>query len=97
MAVTKSELISLLQKKYPHLTMQDIDTLVATILGELSDALIRGDRVELRGFGAFSVRKREPRVARNPKNGEAVKVAQRHSIYFRAGKELREKLNADQS
>ena len=95
MAVTKSELIARLNTRFPDLAPKDMDAFVATILNELSDALIAGDRIELRGFGAFSVRKREPRMARNPKNGETVKVAERYSIYFRAGKELREKLNSE--
>jgi integration host factor subunit beta len=69
--------------------------LVNTVLNEISTGLVQGDRIELRGFGAFSIRKREPRVARNPKNGASVTVGERFAIYFRAGKELRERVNAD--
>lgn len=97
MAITKSELIDKLQKKHPELSYQEVESAVGIILNEISDALVDGNRVELRGFGAFSTRERDARVARNPKNGETVKVDKRFSIYFRAGKELREKLNDDAS
>lgn len=90
--MTKSELIQRLSKRYPHLYQRDVEVLVTIIFGEIADALGRGDRVELRGFGAFSVRKREPRAARNPKNGTAVKVDTRHAVYFRTGKDLRERV-----
>lgn len=93
--MTKSELIQRLNQKYPHLYQRDIEVLVNTILNEISDALAREDRVELRGFGAFSIRKREPRAARNPKNGEVVNIGERRAIYFRTGKELRERINKD--
>ena len=82
-------------KRFPHLGQQGAEKLVGRILAEMSGNLEQGNRIELRGFGAFSVRHRDPRVARNPKNGETVKVEQRHAIYFRAGKELREKLNSE--
>ena len=97
MAVTKSELISRVLKRFPHLGQRGADVLVNTVFSTISDGLAEGGRVELRGFGAFSVRVRDPRTARNPKNGAAVKVATRHSIYFRAGKELREKVNHRES
>ena len=91
--MTKSELIQRLNQKYPHLYQRDVEVLVNTIFNEISDALAREDRVELRGFGAFSIRKRDPRAARNPKNGEIVNIGERHAIYFRTGKELRERIN----
>lgn len=91
--MTKSELIQRLSQKYPHLYQRDIEVLVNTILNEISGALAEGSRVELRGFGAFSVRERDPRTARNPKNGEVVTIGTRHAIYFRTGKELRERIN----
>jgi integration host factor subunit beta len=93
--MTKSQLVARLAKRFPHLYQRDLETLVNTVLGEISGGLVQGDRIELRGFGAFSIRKRDPRVARNPKNGDAVKVGERYAIYFRAGKELRERVNAD--
>jgi integration host factor subunit beta len=90
--MTKSELIARLSKRYPHLYQRDIEVLVNTMFDEITKALADGNRVELRGFGAFSVRKREPRAARNPKNGAVVQVQERHAIYFRTGKELRERV-----
>ncbi|NBX03466.1 MAG: integration host factor subunit beta [Alphaproteobacteria bacterium] len=91
--MTKSELVLALAKKYPHLYQRDIETLVSTIFDDISETLVDGGRVELRGFGAFSVRKREARKARNPKNGKEVHIGERHAIYFRTGKELRERIN----
>lgn len=90
--MTKSELIQQLSKNYPHLYQRDIEVLVNTMFEEITKALAAGNRVELRGFGAFSVRKREARAARNPKNGAMVNVGERHAIYFRTGKELRERV-----
>jgi integration host factor subunit beta len=91
--MTKSELIAKLSKQYPHLYQRDIEHLVNTIFGEITKKLAEGGRVELRGFGAFSVRKREARRARNPKNGQEVQIGERHAIYFRTGKELRERIS----
>lgn len=91
--MTKSELILRLAKKYPHLYQRDIETLVATIFDDISETLVDGGRVELRGFGAFSIRKREARKARNPKNGQEVNIGERYAIYFRTGKDLRERIN----
>ncbi len=90
--MTKSELMQRLAKRYPHLYQRDIEVLVNTMFDEISNALASGNRVELRGFGAFSVRERDARAARNPKNGEMVKVGKRHAVYFRTGKELRERV-----
>ena len=91
--MTKSELILRLSKRFPHLYQRDIEKIVSTILGEIVGTLKGGGRVELRGFGAFSIRKREARKARNPKNGQEVYIGERHAIYFRTGKELRERIN----
>jgi integration host factor subunit beta len=91
--MTKSELVLRLSNKFPHLYQRDIEKIVASVLGEISQSLVHGGRVELRGFGAFSIRKREARVARNPKNGQEVRIGERYAIYFRTGKELREKIN----
>lgn len=91
--MTKSELIQRLSKRYPYLYQRDVEKLVGTVLDSISNTLVEGERVELRGFGAFSVRKREARKARNPKNGAEVNIGERHSIYFRTGKELRERIN----
>ena len=89
----KSELIQRLAEANPHLYQRDVERIVATIFDEISAALQRGDRVELRGFGAFSVKERPARIGRNPRTGEAVQVAEKHVPFFKAGKELRERLN----
>jgi integration host factor subunit beta len=92
-AMTKSDLIKRLADANPHLYLRDIERIVATVFDEVTEALIRGDRVELRGFGAFSVRHRTSRVGRNPRTGEEVKVPDKAVPYFKTGKELRERLN----
>jgi len=91
--MTKSELIKKLSTKYPRLKESELEALVNLILKEISDALNRNERVELRGFGAFSIRERAPRVARNPRTGEKVSVGSRKTIYYRAGKELKDFIN----
>ncbi|WP_417830115.1 integration host factor subunit beta [Thalassospira sp.] len=91
--MTKSELIARLAEMNPHLYQRDVERIVATIFDEITDALARGDRVELRGFGAFSVKEREARVGRNPRTGDAVPVAEKKVPYFKTGKQLRERLN----
>ena len=93
--MTKSELIQRLAERNPHLFQRDVERIVATILDEISAALARGDRVELRGFGAFSVKHRSARTGRNPRTGESVSVDEKAVPYFKTGKELRERLNAD--
>ena len=93
--MTKSELIARLAEQNPHLYQRDVERIVSTIFDEITAALARGDRVELRGFGAFSVKKRDARVGRNPRTGDAVKVDAKHIPFFKTGKELRERLNAD--
>lgn len=95
--MTKSELILRLSKRFPHLYQRDIEKIIATIFGEVVNTLKKGGRVELRGFGAFSVRRREARKARNPKNGQEVYIGPRHAVYFRTGKELRERINKSSS
>jgi integration host factor subunit beta len=92
--MTKSDLIKRLAAANPHLYMRDIERIVGTIFEEISSALARGDRVELRGFGAFSVRSRGERVGRNPRTGDEVAVPNKVVPYFKTGKELRERLNA---
>lgn len=91
--MTKSELIQILAEKNPHLYLRDVEKIVDTIFEEITDALSRGDRVELRGFGAFSVKHREARTGRNPRTGEAVEVEEKKLPFFKTGKALRDKLN----
>ncbi|MEM1103345.1 MAG: integration host factor subunit beta [Pseudomonadota bacterium] len=89
----KSELIARLAEENPHLYQRDVERIVSTIFDEISGALARGDRVELRGFGAFSVKHRPARVGRNPRTGDAVQVEEKFVPFFKSGKEMRERLN----
>ena len=93
--MTKSELIARLAARNPHLYQRDVERIVATVFDEISKALASGHRVELRGFGALSVRSRDARAGRNPRTGESVDVRAKHVPFFKSGKELRERLNAD--
>lgn len=89
----KSELVQRIADANPHLYQRDVELIVNAILEEIVGALARGDRVELRGFGAFSVKNRPARVGRNPRTGEQVKVEEKHVPFFKTGKEMRERLN----
>ena len=89
----RSELIDTLHAENPHLTRRDMERLVAVVLETVTQTLEAGARVELRGFGAFSVRKRDPRVGRNPRTGETVHVPGKHVPFFRTGKELRQRVD----
>ena len=89
----KSELVQKLSDENPHLFQRDIENIVNAILAEVGDAMARGDRVELRGFGAFSVKNRPARVGRNPRTGANVSVDQKSVPFFKTGKEMRERLN----
>ena len=91
--VTKSELIEKIAAKNPSLTLRDIDRIVSVILDSIINALAAGERVEFRGFGAFSVRTRSPRIAKNPRTGEKIKVEKRLIPHFKNGKQLYEMLN----
>jgi integration host factor subunit beta len=91
--MTKSDLVKRLAAANPHLYLRDVERIVATVFEEISMALSRGDRVELRGFGAFSVRAREARQGRNPRTGDEVEVPDKQVPHFKTGKELRDRLN----
>ena len=91
--MTKSELLQRIAEINPHLYHRDVERIVTTIFDEISEALARGERVELRGFGAFSVKRRDARIGRNPRTGEAVHVAEKHIPFFKTGKLLRDRLN----
>jgi integration host factor subunit beta len=91
--MTKSELTADLAAANPHLTGRDVELIVATVFDEITAALSRGERVELRGFGAFTVKHRNARTGRNPRTGEAVPVDEKAVPFFKAGKELRERVN----
>ena len=91
--MTRSELLQLLADENPHLFRRDVERILDTVFQEIIEAMARGDRVELRGFGAFSVKKRDARNGRNPKTGEAVDVDQKYVPFFKTGKLLRDRLN----
>ncbi len=94
--MTKSELIQALaqdNQDNPRLYHRDVERIVSTVFDEISDALARGDRVELRGFGAFSVKERAARIGRNPRTGESVTVPEKYVPFFKSGKELRQRVN----
>ncbi len=91
--MTKSDLILRLTELYPHLLQRDVERIVGTVFDEISNALARGNRVELRGFGAFSVKQRDARQGRNPRTGEPVAVAEKYVPFFKTGKQLRDRLN----
>ena len=91
----KSELVLRVAAQNPHLYQRDVETIVGAVLDTIADALARGDRVELRGFGAFSVKKRDARAGRNPRTGAAVAVGEKRIPVFKTGKEMRERLNVE--
>lgn len=89
----RSELIQKISEENPHLFQRDVERIVNTVFEEIINAMARGDRVELRGFGAFSVKKREARTGRNPRTGDSVSVEEKHVPFFKTGKLLRDRLN----
>jgi len=90
----KSELVQIITDQNPHLYQRDVENIINAILEEISAALAQGDRVELRGFGAFSVKNRAARIGRNPRTGERVEVEEKWVPFFKTGKDLRDRLNA---
>jgi integration host factor subunit beta len=91
--MTKSELIARLAERFPQLVAKDADFAVKVILDAMTGALARGDRIEIRGFGSFALNYRPPRVGRNPKSGDKVQVPAKYVPHFKAGKELRERVD----
>ena len=89
----KSELVQRISSQNPHLYQRDVENIVNAILGEIVAAMARGDRVELRGFGAFSVKRRDARQGRNPRTGDSVSVEEKFVPFFKTGKQLRDRLN----
>ena len=89
----RSELITKIAEENQHLFQRDVEKIVNTVFEEIIEAMARGDRVELRGFGAFSVKKRDARTGRNPRTGDAVSVEEKHVPFFKTGKLLRDRLN----
>lgn len=89
----RSELIQKISEENPHLFQRDVERIVNTVFEEVIGAMARGDRVELRGFGAFSVKKRDARTGRNPRTGDSVSVDEKYVPFFKTGKLLRDRLN----
>ncbi|WP_223479171.1 integration host factor subunit beta [Oricola indica] len=89
----KSELVQIIANRNPHLFQRDVENIVNAVFDEITDSLSQGNRVELRGFGAFSVKNRPAREGRNPRTGEKVSVEEKWVPFFKTGKELRERLN----
>ncbi len=90
----KSELVRALNKKLPELQVKDVELALNCILGQLADAIVQGERIEIRGFGSFNLHHRPPRVARNPKTGEAINLPAKLALHFKPGKEMRDRVNA---
>ncbi len=95
MAMTKSELIEVIAKKQRHLPAKDVELAVKHLLELMGNSLAAGERIEVRGFGSFSLHYRPPRMGRNPKTGEAVALSGKHVPHFKPGKELRERVNVN--
>ena len=93
MSLIKSKLIQNITEANPHLFVRDVERIVNTVFDEITNAMASGDRVELRGFGAFSVKRRDARVGRNPRTGASVDVEEKHVPFFKTGKLLRDRLN----
>ena len=89
----RSKLIQIITDQNPHLYQRDVERIVNTVFDEITNAMANGDRVELRGFGAFSVKRRDARVGRNPRTGASVDVEEKHVPFFKTGKLLRDRLN----
>ena len=96
MAIVKSKLLNQLKKSYPNFLKKDLEKVVSVVLNEIKQALRRGDRVELRGFGIFSTNIQKARISRNPKTGEKVNTPEKKTIHFKLAKEMFKKLNNDE-
>ena len=96
MAIVKSKLLNQLKKSYPNFLKKDLEKVVSVVLNEIKQALKRGDRVELRGFGMFSANHQKARISRNPKTGEKVNTPEKKAIHFKMAKEMFKKLNNDE-
>ncbi|MDD5268661.1 MAG: integration host factor subunit beta [Methylococcales bacterium] len=90
----KSELVRALYEKLPELQTRDVELALNCMLGQMADALVQGERIEIRGFGSFDLHRRPPRIARNPKTGEAVNLPAKIAIHFKPGKDMRVRVDA---
>ncbi len=91
--MTKSDLVELLYRRLPHLSLTDVELAVKAMLDEMTQSLAQNGRIEIRGFGSFSLHHRPPRMGRNPKTGDAVPLPEKYVAHFKPGKELRERVN----
>ena len=96
MAIVKSKLLNQLKKSYPNFLKKDLEKVVSIVLNEIKQALKRGDRVELRGFGIFSTNIQKARISRNPKTGEKVNTPEKKTIHFKMAKDMFKKINNDE-
>ena len=92
--MVKSELVRALNEKLPELQVKDVELALNCILRQLADAIVQGERIEIRGFGSFNLHHRPPRIARNPKTGEAINLPAKVALHFKPGKEMRDRVNA---
>ncbi len=95
--MTKSELIEALAKQQPHLAIKDVELAVKCIIEKMNEALATGERIEIRGFGSFSLHLRPPRMGRNPKTGESIALSKKYVPHFKPGKELRDRVDASRT
>jgi integration host factor subunit beta len=95
--MTKSELIEVLARKQNHIAYKDVEHAVKTLLDQMGESLAAGERIEIRGFGSFSLRFRPPRLGRNPKTGDSVALSSKYVPHFKPGKELRDRVNASRA
>ena len=92
--MVKSELVHALSEKLPELQQRDVELALNCMLNQMADALVQGERIEIRGFGSFDLRHRPPRIARNPKSGESLSLPAKVAIHFKPGKEMRNRVDA---
>ena len=91
--MVKSELVRALSEKLPELQQRDVELALNCILGQMADALVQGERIEIRGFGSFEIRHRPPRIGRNPRTGESLSLPAKVTVHFKPGKEMRDRVN----
>ena len=91
--MVKSEMVKVLNKKMPDFQERDVESALNCIVNQMVDALVKGERIEIRGFGSFDLRHRSPRIARNPKTGESVQLAAKAAVHFKPGKEMKDRVN----
>ena len=92
--MVKSELVSALNEKLPELQIRDVELALNCVLEQMADALVHGERIEIRGFGSFDCRHRPSRIARNPKSGESVNLPAKVAVHFKPGKDMKDRVNA---